>query len=605
MKRVVLVGLDGFDPRVAERLMAAGRLPALARLRSRGGYARLNTTAPAQTPVAWSTLAVGSNPGGHGIFDFLRRNPETYGPEVALHSYEQKSAFLPPRVVNSRRGRAVWERLGDAGVPSTVLRYPCTYPPDRIPGRMIGGVGVPDVRGSFGTATVWTAAVDTSEGEGERVVSIDDDRDRVRTFLPGPLRPGGDEVRLEVDIERIDPDRVVVHVHGRAVEVARDTWTEWTPVRFKVGVLQSTRGLVRFRLVGSGESFALYASPVNYDPEAPVFPISHPWEYAADLGRELGPYHTLGMAEDHGGLLNGWLSEEVFLGQAAEVFAERLAMLRLELDRLDEGLLVCVFDTPDRIQHMMWRFTEPEHPANQACGFEPHLAGAIDEHYATCDAVVEEVLERADDETLVLVASDHGFRSFRRQLDLNAWLRDEGLLVLGDGAGGRVGLDDVDWDRTRAWTVGLGGVWLNVRGREARGIVEPDDAPALRDRIARALAGLADPGTGATAVRRAWSRDELYRGPFADEAPDVVVGCGDGYRISSRSALGGVGAEPFSDNRKRWAGDHVMDPELVPGVLFANRALGSGSPGLVDVAPTILRALGVPVEAEMEGESLL
>src|SRR3989440_6437895 len=111
-------------------MLARAELPNLAKIRAGGNYTRLKTTYPAQTPVAWSTFATGTNPGGHGVFDFIRRDPGTYQPNLALVRYEQKNAFLPPRAVNLRRGTPVWEVLDRAGVAATVIRCPCTYPPD-------------------------------------------------------------------------------------------------------------------------------------------------------------------------------------------------------------------------------------------------------------------------------------------------------------------------------------------------------------------------------------------------------------------------------------------------------------------------------------------
>jgi predicted AlkP superfamily phosphohydrolase/phosphomutase len=610
VRRALVVGLDGFERSLVDRLLGEGRLPNLARLRERGGYAPIATTAPAQTPVAWSTLAVGTNPGGHGIFDFLRRDPARYRPEIALHRVEQRGAFLPPRAVNRRRGTPFWSLLGEAGVPSVVIRHPCTYPPEPIEGRLLAGVGVTDLRGGFGTATVYTTD-DVRPGEGERVLRVQPGRDgHLRTHLIGPPRAGGEDARLDLDIE---PRPAGAHLRIEGVErplvLEPGRWSPWVGVRFKLGTLQSVRGQVRFLLTRAGEAPTLYASPVNFDPMAPPFPISHPWDYAGELQAAVGPYHTLGMAEDHGGLNNGRFDEAIFLDQCLSVFDERRAMFRYELDRVDEGLLFCVFDTPDRLQHMWWRFLEPDHPANRAHGWDPALAEALDEHYVACDGVVGEALEAADDDTLVAVVSDHGFGSYRRQLHLNAWLRQQGLLVLRDDADPAATTDTpleaVDWSRTRAYALGLAGVYLNLEGREAHGIVGADEAPTLASALARTLTGLGDQATGETAVRRAFTRDEVYRGPYLDDAPDVVVGCAPGYRISSATALGAVPSTVFEDNLRRWSGDHVVDPLAVPGVLFLNRPLANGRPDLVDVAPTLLAAFGLAPGPAMEGRSLL
>ncbi|HYO45687.1 MAG TPA: alkaline phosphatase family protein, partial [Gemmatimonadota bacterium] len=356
-RKVVVIGLDGLDPRITERLIARGALPHLARLRETGAYAPVTTTYPAQTPVAWSTFATGTNPGGHGIFDFIRRDPATYRPDLALNRYEQKSAFLPPHAVNLRGGTAVWEVLGKAGIPSVVLRCPCTYPPDKLEGRMLAGMGVPDLRGGLGTSTLFTERRDIAARESEQVtVLAKDDGEAFITRLVGPRNPKkGEDASFELEIRPRSGFAIVVSDGNPAeLEVGVGKWSEWLKVKFRLGMLQTVHGAVRFHLVGL-DPLELYASPVNFDPDNPMFPISSPWDYAGELERRIGPYHTTGMAEDHGGLVNERFDETAFLEQCATVLGEREAMLNYEFDRFREGLLYCLFDTPDRIQHMFWR----------------------------------------------------------------------------------------------------------------------------------------------------------------------------------------------------------------------------------------------------------
>jgi predicted AlkP superfamily phosphohydrolase/phosphomutase len=283
-------------------------------------------------------------------------------------------------------------------------------------------------------------------------------------------------------------------------------------------------------------------------------------------------------------------------------------MLQHELARQRDGLVFCLFDTPDRVQHMFWRFLEPDHPAQRAApvtGFEQ----AIEDHYRACDAILGRVLAAVDPETLVISLSDHGFTGFRRGFHLNAWLLREGLLALKPGVspGEEAGeyLKNVDWSRTKAYAVGIGSVYLNLRGREGQGIVAPEEAAELSGRIADGLAGLVDPETGGVAVRGATPRAAAYSGPFAAESPDLVVRFAQGYRASWTTAVGGVPRDLFEDNIKRWSGDHIVDPELVPGVLLMNRPFQSQRTRLIDLAPTILAALGAPRGAVMEGAPLL
>jgi predicted AlkP superfamily phosphohydrolase/phosphomutase len=612
-QKVVVIGLDGLDPRIVEQLLARGALPNLSRLAETGGYARVASTYPAQTPVAWSTFATGTNPGGHGIYDFIRRDPTTYMVDLALNRYEQRSPFLPPRVVNLRGGTTIWDLLTRAGIPSVVIRCPCTYPPDKVKGRMLSGMGVPDLRGGLGTSTFYTERKGIVPQESEQVIHLQrDDSADFHSYLVGPRNPKKNEdATLNLTLR---PDsatgRAIVASSGKPgeLEVRLGEWSDWLKVKFKLGTLQSVHGMVRFNLIRF-DPFELYASPVNFDPDVPVFPISSPWDYAGQLEREIGTYYTTGMVEDHGGLSNERFDETLFLEQCAKVLEEREAMLAYEQEHFDEGLLYCLFDTPDRIQHMFWRFGEVDHPANRDREFMPEMKTVIEDHYQECDAIVGRALDRAEMDTLFIVLSDHGFGSFQRGVNVNAWLLDHGYLSLKPGFEPGESYDylvrAIDWGRTQAYAVGLGSLYLNIKGREGEGIVESSQAREIGVEIATRLRGLEDPERGVVAVLDVKTRDEVWRGSLAEDSPDLLVLFANKYRVSWATALGGVPAEWFEDNVRKWSGDHILDPTLVPGVLFMNRTFDKDSARLVDMAPTILGALGLPKDPLMEGDSLL
>ena len=612
--KVIVIGLDGLEPKIVDPMLAAGELPNLARLRASGGYSRVATTFPAQTPVAWSTFATGTNPGGHGIFDFIRRDPRTYLPDLALNRYEQKNAFLPPKAVNLRRGTTVWEVLAAAGVPSTIVRCPCTYPPDAPKGRMLSGMGVPDIRGGLGTSTFYTTAEGVRAQESEIVVGLTD-APKIRTQIVGPRNPKANaDVKADITIEVNRGARKVTIVSDgqpKTLEVREGQWSDWLKIKFKMGMLQSVSGMVRFYLTRLDPVLELYASPVNFDPAAPMFPISAPWEYSTELAQRLGTYYTTGMVEDHTGLSNGRFREAAYLDQCEQVLREREKMMLFELERLTSGLFYCLFDTPDRLAHMFWRFREPNHPANRASDDDPKddWTRTIEEHYRACDAIVGKALAYADDRTLFIVLSDHGFNSFQRGVHLNTWLHDNGFLALKGGVtpGHDAGefFHHVDWGRTKAYALGLGSIYLNVKGRERDGIVDASDARSVGAQVAAGLGGLIDSERGAVAVERVVAREEVYSGPFAAESPDLIACFGEGYRVSWGTALGGVPSGHFEDNIKRWGGDHIIEPTRVPGVLFMNRGFRGDGARLIDLAPTILAALGAPKGAAMEGESLV
>lgn len=607
--------MDGLDPRIVTRLLEANQLPNLARLKEQGGFTRVATTRPAQTPVAWSTFATGVNPGGHGIFDFLRRNPKNYLPELALNRYEQKNVFLPPKAVNLRRGVPLWDLLAAAGKSSTVLRCPCSYPPDRMRGQMLSGMGVPDLRGGLGTSTFYTSSETATARESEQVVRPTALGPGIfTTHLIGPRNPkGGGDLHVDITLKVDSPGQnIVVQSEGtpRELVVRQGEWSDWLRVKFKVGLLQSIRGMVRFFLQSYEPELALYASPLNFDPQSPLFPISDPPEYAAEIAERVGLYYTTGMVEDHAGLNNERISEQTYLDQCEIVWREREAMMIDELKAFDKGFFYCLFDTPDRIQHLFWRFTEPEHPANHGTEPDAGFARVVDDCYRRCDTIIGKALEFSDQDTLFIALSDHGFNSFRRGVHLNTWLYDNGFLALRDGikpgeAAGDL-LRQVDWSRTRAYAIGLGGIYLNVAGREEQGIVRAADVEPTKAALVQGLTGLCDSGRGDTlAITRAHAREAVYRGPYLEEAPDILVDFAPGYRVSWSSSMGGVAEGQFEDNVRKWSGDHIIDPDHVPGVLFMNRPFRTEGARLLDLAPTILAALGVPRGPAMEGESLL
>ena len=427
-----MVGLDGLEPSIAEPMLEAGKLPNLARLRAAGGYSRVATTSPAQTPVAWSTFATGVNPGGHGIFDFLRRDPSTYRPDISLTRHEPATAFRPPRAVNMRRGETIWGELSTQGIASTVIRCPGTYPAESIRGKMLSGMGVPDLRGGFGTATIYSMEPGAKALEGERLVALPPSgAELVRTHVVGPRNPK-DRTDFECPIV-VTRDFAAAKATIRLaaggspeVEVYQGRWSDWLLVSFKVGPLRTMRGVVRFFLERLGPDLRLYASPVNYDPSASPFPISSPPEFSRELAESIGIYYTTGMVEDHGGLNNHRFDEEAFLDQCETAWQEREAMMVEGLKGLDSGLFYCLFDTPDRVQHMFWRFRDPGHASFGGKAPDPRWSEVIDDQYRRGDAMVGLALEHADDDTLVIALSDHGFGPYRREVHLNAWLREQG-----------------------------------------------------------------------------------------------------------------------------------------------------------------------------------
>jgi predicted AlkP superfamily phosphohydrolase/phosphomutase len=618
IKRLIIVGLDGQDPNLTERFMAEGKLPNFAKLAAQGSYRRLRTTFPAVSPVAWSTFSTGVSPAKHNIFDFLDRDLRTYLPVLSSTHIGRARRTLSlgrfriplsrPDLRLLRKSKPFWSILGDHHVWSTILRVPITFPPDTFYGAQLSAMCVPDLMGTQGTFTLLTTREGTAGfQEGGERAALRPNGHGFEGNLTGPSNSfvkGEPSLLIPLSIQAAQ-DRARVTVSGRTHLLEIGRLSDWIPLTFPAAPLTTVRGICRMLLTELGEDVSLYVSPINIDPEKPAMPISHPSYYATYLAKKIGPYSTLGLAEDTWALNEGVIDEATFLQQTYDVDAERQRMLFAGLDRLRRGSLVCVFDATDRIQHMFWRYLDPTHPAARGRESSAHR-NAIEALYVHNDALLGRLLDRVEDDDVLMVLSDHGFNSFRRGINLNRWLCDHGYLALKPGADGTTAwLGDVDWPRTRAYALGLTGLFLNVTRREAQGTVDPgEEATQLRKELIGKLSGLADGDAGAVGITQVFETRELYAGPYLENAPDLLVGYNAGYRISWNGATGVVSGPVFEDNLKAWSGDHCIDPRQVPGVLFCNRRIDAPEPALVDIAPTALHLFGIEPPPHMDGRVL-
>ncbi len=616
-KRVVILGLDGLDYTLTEKLLTEGKLPHLDELRRQGCFKPLGTTLPPISPVAWSSFQTGVNPGKHNIYDFLTPDEHTYQPKLSsveirpprrmlcIGKYQIPLGKADVRLL--RKSKPFWNVLGERGIFSSVLRVPITFPPEKVRGVLLSAMCVPDLRGTQGTFTYYTtrAGSDTDHGAGEvhRVVR---NGQTIRAELAGPPNPvhiNGDVLRVPFTVSIRDPKRALLKINRTKQELRAGQYTDWITVHFRAAPGVTVRGACKFLLLEAGAEFGLYVTPINLDPERPAMPVSHPRVYSTYLARRQGPYATLGLAEDTGALNERVLSDEQFRQQCLDTDREREAMFFDSLDKVQRGLCVCVFDGTDRMQHMFWRDLEDDHPARAR---HPVPAGrnVIEDLYRRMDDLVGRTMARCRrDDTLLMVISDHGFNSFRRGIDLNRWLADNGYLTVHEGRGGEEYLAGVDWSRTRAFALGLAGIFLNVKDKYAHGIVEPGaEAQKLRDEIAERLNQLVDPASGASAIRKVYNAPKVYRGPYTDRGPDLVPGYQRGYRVAWETAVGKTTDSVFHDNIKAWSGDHCIDPALIPGVLFSNHPVAAEHPRLMDIGPTVLELFDVPAPDYMDGK---
>jgi predicted AlkP superfamily phosphohydrolase/phosphomutase len=620
--RVVIIGFDGLDPRLAERFMAEGKLPNFQQLKAQGTFSRLATSYPAISPAAWSSFMTGVDCSHHNIFDFITRDPRTYQPILSSAEIGSTSKTLSlgkikiplgkPSVRLLRRSKPFWSILGEQNIFSSIIRVPITFPPEKFNGVLLSGMCTPDLLGTQGTFSYYTSKRARPESkEGGQCIPLEITGNVVRTYLQGPRDEfHADNAVLKIPLTiRLEPrhNRVQLRVSGQRFFLQPRSYSPWIRVGFPTGLGSKIRGICRFYLNELSPNLDLYVTPVQIDPERPALPISHPVSYSVYLSKLMGCcYGTLGLAEDTWALNEGVIDEEAFLQQAYLFFEEREEMLVRALDRTRKGLCVCVFDTSDRIQHMFFRCLDPTHPANQGKETTKHVR-VIEDMYRRMDALLGRLRARLDDNTVLIVMSDHGFTPFRRGVNLNTWLLQNGYLALkpGNTTSGEW-FAAVDWSRTKAYCLGLTGIFINKAGREAQGIVEDgDEYRQLKRDIIDQLTGLQDADTRRVAIREVIDTAEAFPGPYLDSGADLLLGFDAGYRISWDCASGKVSETVFEDNTKRWSGDHCVDPELVPGVLFSNRPISISTPHIRDLAPTVLKLFGVKAPPYMEGVPLI
>jgi predicted AlkP superfamily phosphohydrolase/phosphomutase len=620
VRQVVIVGLDGQDPELTDRFLKEGILPNFARLQDQGSYVRLQSSYPSESPVAWSCFQTGCNPGRHRVFDFLVPSRKSYLPELCSAKVTAPARNLKlgkyrfplgkPGIDLGRKSKSFWKILGDNGIFSTIIRVPITFPPERFHGALLSAMCVPDLKGSQGTFSYYSSDPDEqAKFTGGIQIPVEARNGVVRSYVSGPdntMVEGGSEMRIPFEV-RLGGDgadaRLVIDKKTYLLKLRE--YTPWIDVKFRPALKFGVRGICRFYLKEIAPHFKLYMTPVNIDPDKPALPISHPFTYAVYLSKTQGRYATLGLAEDTWGLNERVLDEEAFLKMAWLIHEERERMLFDALEKTKRGAVVCVFDITDRLQHMFFRYLEPDHPANAGKDVERH-SGAIRDLYKKMDDLIGRVMDRVPKDAVLMVMSDHGFKSFRRGVNLNTWLWRNGYLVLKDQPTGAQWYQDVDWSKTRAYAVGLGGIYLNLRGRRARGIVQPgEDEERLREELQSKLRELRDEEEGASAVAEVYDLKKMYKGPYVGDAPDLLVGFHVGWRVSWNCATGIIDEEIFEDNVKSWSGDHCMNPPDVPGIFLCNRELSVERIDIMDIGPTVLDLFGVSVPPYCDGKPRL
>lgn len=618
--RVIILGFDGVEPTIVDAMLSNGELPNLAKMRDQGGFQRLGSSNPPQSPTAWSSFSTCTSPGYHGVYDFLRRDAQRYMPGVGFGLTKQPQIaddgglLKPAEFVNYRKGDTFWAVANGQGAKCKLLIVPFAYPAEPLTDScMLCGLDVPDIRGT--QSTYFSMSDRFSEVEnvaGGVRLPLQFASDKAEVKVPGlrnPVDRSLVEVPMTVVVDRA-AHKVTLNVQGVSQSLAEGTWSEWFEWAFPLSAKYAVRAISRCHVLEAGEHVRVYMSCLQIHPKEPMMPISTPTSYSGEVADRYGLYRTVGWTYDTKALQQDEITDDIFLDDVRKTMAwhERLMLDELELGKFD--LLVAAWTGTDRVAHMFWRFRDPKHPLYTEDGAKKY-GRAVEETYAKMDEIVGQAIAKTGPNDLLIVMSDHGFHSFRKGFNINTWLVRNGYLSIKGQTNPATAftdnkfMQDFDWSKTKVYSLGLGSVYLNLKGREGNGIVSPAEAPALLAEVKEKLLAVTDPDTGEKVLRAVYLQPDVYKGLSQTDAPDIELGYAEGYQSDKRSAAGAAPAELFAPNDDKWSGEHAAsDVEFTPGILFSNKKLSNGAT-LLDLGPTALKHLGLQIPNTFEGKPLL
>ena len=558
--RTLILGFDSFDPNIYAGLAKAGKMPNLERLAQKGGYSPLKVSNPPQTEVSWTSIATGADPGEHGIFDFVHRDPSNYAPFVSILVTKKSAVGL--QYVRPYNAHTIFDEAIEQGYPATALWWPAMFPssPESTV-NVIPGLGTPDVKGQLGVGSFFSAGPNPMAADAKtKFAQLQPNGADLLGELEGPLTQEKGKVVPATLKFTFTPtaNGAKLKINGSEHTLQTGKWGPFMELKFKAGLFFSVHAITR-AIVTSLNPFTVYFLPVQIHPLHTAWRYGAPGSFVKEVWNSAGPFLTLGWPQDTNGLEDDCISDEQFVDLCAEIFATREKILVHQLSKFKEGILASIFDDLDRMQHM-FRRRSPQ---------------VVTDWYLRLDAFVGrmmDIVEKMPGKPVhVLVLSDHGFADYVYQFNLNQWLIDNGYMVLTPGANAK-DLSAVDWSKTRAYAIGLNSLYINLAGREGKGIVPVEQVETLTREIQTGLKQ-AKGAKGEDVFSNVYLRHEAFSGPLLKYGPDVVLGYAPGFRASSDTGLGKWGEQLITLNEGHWEADHCIDVQKVPGVIFTNRSL--------------------------------
>ena len=582
-KRLAIIGIDGADPKITEKLVKEGKLPTIAEMRDKGSYEHLSTLNSSQSPICWSSIITGLKPGNHGVHDFIIRDPKNMTIKMGMND-EKTDSHRHKHYFNLREANAVWNNLDGTTIS---LFVPMTFPAEKINGYMISGMGIPDARGTQGAPKIYST--NNKKKGKENVVVIEFKNNRSKIEIEGYNE------KIKAQIEK-NTEEIFIHLNEKKINLKEKQWSQWIYEKFN-----SVECVFRFKLLNLKEKeMELYLSPVAFSSRENFVPFIYPENLGKELVEECGEFKTLSFESDVYGLKEELIDEETWLEDMNYTLQARMKVANSMLKKKWNYFVVDFFGI-DRTQHMFWHSIDKKHPYHDyGKGFE----NVIEESYIEMDSHLGNLMKNFTENDLIFIVSDHGFMSYRKNVELNKILEEKRLLNLKDGKKSR-GLMDIDWNKTKAYAVGFGAIYLNVKGRERFGIISNEEYIQVRKEVIEELTDYSF--NGEKIFKRLVAREEIYSGKYINEMPDVIPIYNDGFRAGRESVLGIVSKkEQVHDNLSKWSGDHIGPYDINDnyGYVFSPNNFDLKNASVFDLGTTAADYFGKPI-GNLDGRSLL